>query len=366
MKKIIALAVAAAFVAPVAMAEVTLYGSVRTGVEYSDVNNGGATQDVTRFRLADESSRIGFKGSDKLDNGLTVLWQAESRIRVGSANADGSTGITSSQGWNARDTMIGLKGGFGTVKFGTRMSDVIDAATGDFMAGGGDLNDTITGFNSIIRRGASRPTNMALYESPDFNGFRFKANYDFGTTDAATDEMATGYAASVFYKSKLFDAGVAYKYNDNTTSAAVNGSAYGAPSFVNNGEYQNLIIGANVKPMAGLQIAAGYQLIKTDNGTGTKVEQDAWGVGATYQAGKFTYKLAGGQILESDKPAGNDGAWQVNAGLAYSLSKQTQLQFGANYIENDDNGALIGTDTGISGNNGSKITAVMLGLRTDF
>lgn len=365
MKKIIALAVAAAFVAPVAMAEVTLYGSVRTALEYSDVNNGGATQDVTRFRLADESSRIGFKGSDKLDSGLTVLWQAESRIRVGSANADGTTGLTTSQGWGARDSFIGLKGSFGTVKFGTRVSDVIDMATGDFMAGGGDMNDTITGFNSIIRRGASKPTNIALYESPSFNGFGFKANYDFGTTDAATDEMATGYAASVFYKSKMFDAGVAYKYNDNTTGAAVNGSAYGTPSFVNNGEYQNLIIGANVKPMAGLQVAAGYQLIKTDNGAGVDTEQDAWGVGATYQTGKFTYKLAGGQILESDG-ADNDGAWQVNGGVAYALSKQTQLQFGANYIENDDNGALIGTDTGISGNKGSKITAVMLGLRTDF
>lgn len=364
MKKIIALAVASAFVVPAAMAEVTVYGSVRTGIEISKIDEDKAA-DTNRVRLADESSRIGFKGSDKLDNGLTAIWGAESRIRAGSANPNGTTGITDSQGWNARDTYIGLKGNFGTVKAGTRMSDIIDMATGDFMNGGGDMNDTITGFNNIVRRGANRPTNMVVYESPLFNGFGFKADYDFGNSQT-NNGAAQGAAASVFYKSKLFDAGIAYKHNNNSTGSAVNGSAYGAPSFTTDATYDNYIVGANIKPMAGLQIAGAWQRVDVDNGK-TSDYQDSWALGATYQVGKLTYKLAAGQILESDKGVDN-GAWQVNGGVAYALSKQTQVQFGLNYIDNDDKATgLIGTDTGLkNAAAGGKTMAGVFALRTDF
>ena len=245
------------------------------------------------------------------------------------------------------------------------MSDIIDMATGDFMNGGGDMNDTITGFNNIVRRGANRPTNMIVYESPLFSGFGFKADYDFGNSQT-NNGAAQGAAASVFYKSKMFDAGIAYKHNNNSTSSAVNGSAYGAPSFTADATYDNYIVGANIKPMAGLQIAGAWQRVDVDNGK-TSDYQDSWALGATYQVGKLTYKLAAGQILESDKGVDN-GAWQVNGGVAYALSKQTQVQFGLNYIDNDDKATgLIGTDTGLkNAAAGGKTMAGVFALRTDF
>ena len=92
MKKIIALAVASAFVVPAAMAEVTVYGSLRTGIEVARQER--VAGDFDSFRLTDQNSRLGFKGSDKLDNGLTVLWQTESRIRAGSKNIDGTLRVT--------------------------------------------------------------------------------------------------------------------------------------------------------------------------------------------------------------------------------------------------------------------------------
>lgn len=80
--------VAAVFTAP-AFAEVVVYGSARTGVEYSSVSGS----EPSRLRLVDESSRLGFKGSDKLDNGMTVFWKSEQRIRIGSSSIDGTTDV---------------------------------------------------------------------------------------------------------------------------------------------------------------------------------------------------------------------------------------------------------------------------------
>ena len=74
MKKIIILAVSAALVTPAAIAAVDIYGFLSNGVEVSRVDDGRGN-DLNRVRLVDVNSRIGFQGSDKLDNGLAVLWR---------------------------------------------------------------------------------------------------------------------------------------------------------------------------------------------------------------------------------------------------------------------------------------------------
>ena len=171
MKKIIALAVAAAFVAPVAMAEVTVYGSARTSVEYSKINDDVDANDISRFRLVDQSSRLGFRGSDMLDNGLTVLWQAEQRVRVGASNPDGTN--NSASGWGDRDTFVGLQGDFGMVRAG-KFDDIIDQSRGDFFSALGGLEETGHSSGKIVRRGAGKSSNTIAYYSPSFGGFGFK------------------------------------------------------------------------------------------------------------------------------------------------------------------------------------------------
>ena len=75
MKKIIAVAIAALPMA--AMADVTIYGKVAGGIE-SDRGFDG----VSNTRVSDYTSRIGFKGSEDLGNGLKAIWQLESRFKV--------------------------------------------------------------------------------------------------------------------------------------------------------------------------------------------------------------------------------------------------------------------------------------------
>ena len=378
MKKIIALAVASAFVVPAAMAEVTVYGSLRTGLEVSRMEK--ASGDFDSFRLTDQNSRLGFKGTDKLDNGLTVLWNAESRIRAGSKNIDGTLRVSDKdEGWGARNTFVGLKGDFGTVKFGTKMADVIENLYGDFLSAGGDTNYTITGLNKFIRRGDAKPSSAVHYSSPSFGGFGFNAMYDFGShAETANNEAARGYMADVFYKSKMFDVGVAYKYNDNTSANSVlttiDNNPIAVGTYDEDMNYQNIVVGATVRPMAGLGITFGWQQEKNKNAAGQDQYSNGYGLSAMYSAGKMSYVLSAGMVddLKGDRAVEDSGYWGVNGAVMYKLSKQTQLQAGVSYMDADDKaggsatGSVGMTDTGVKAYAGQAAYAAMVGLRTDF
>lgn len=368
MKKIIALAVAAAFVAPAAMAEVVVYGSLRTAVEYSKIDATTDANDVSRFRLIDESSRLGFKGSDKLDNGLTVLWQAEQRVRVGSSELNGTNNATS--GWGDRDTFVGLQGDFGLIRAG-KFDDIIDASKGDFFVGIDNMDETSGGTTKFVRRGSGKPTNVVAYHSPSFSGFAFKAQYDFGSDTGTTN--TNGYAATAFYKHKFFDFGAGYKQVNDIIATTGNNSSDAAVD----DKFKYFVVGANIKPVDGLNIGLVWDRTeKKDASAGTTVKQDGYGIGATYATGKYKFGLAGGMLDDTKGAANNDetSSWGVNLGMQYNLSKQTKLLAGATYVHNDDRsstGSGTVASVGASGANttaitGTKITAVSVGIRTDF
>ena len=69
-KSLIALTLAALPVA--AMADVTLYGQVKAGVEISQVKEGKTTS-KTATEIADYGSRIGFKGHEHLGSNLNAI-----------------------------------------------------------------------------------------------------------------------------------------------------------------------------------------------------------------------------------------------------------------------------------------------------
>ena len=109
MKKLLAIAVAIAITAPMAaMADTTAYGSVRYKLEL------GGTK-----ALADYGSRIGLKGSNGIDNGLSMTH----KIELGVTPLDNS-------GVKQRSSYIGIKGGFGEVRFGSDWSPIDNIGDG--------------------------------------------------------------------------------------------------------------------------------------------------------------------------------------------------------------------------------------------
>ena len=108
-KSLIALTLAALPVA--AMADVTLYGTIKAGVEVSrtkTTKGNVSAKDRTATEIADFGSKIGFKGHEHLGNNLNAIWQVEQKASV--AGTD--------KGWGTRESFIGLEGGFGKIRAG--------------------------------------------------------------------------------------------------------------------------------------------------------------------------------------------------------------------------------------------------------
>jgi predicted porin len=109
-KKIIALAVAAAFSAPAFAdnANVTIYGKAFLTLDSIKSNQTGA---VSKMRINSNASRFGLKGSEDVGDGLKAIYQFEVQM-----DGDGSGG--NGLGNGTRNTAVGLAGGFGEITLG--------------------------------------------------------------------------------------------------------------------------------------------------------------------------------------------------------------------------------------------------------
>lgn len=369
MKKIIALAVASAFVAPAVMAEVTVYGRIHTAVTHYNVNNT-ATADFNDTRLVDQASRIGFKGTEKLDNGLQLFWQVENRVYIG--NGSQSDYAKDAGGWNDRDAYVGLRGKFGEVLAG-KVYDSSYMAPTDYLPAFAWYNENVHGVNKFINQAQEkRILNMVRYTTPNFNGFQARGIYDFGAKTTGANYQ--GYQLEAFYKTQMFNVGGSVKRNNDTTGAG------NTTSPVDGAKYTGYQVGANVAPIKGLNISA--QWAKNISTTAADVDTSVVGFGlaAQYVTGKHNMGLQWGKL--KDKEVGgvttpNSGANAYVAQYAYKMTKQTQLIATASYLKNDAaanyyNGYLSttkssgGDPTSLNVAAGAKVTMVSAGVRHDF
>ena len=167
-KSLIALTLAALPVA--AMADVTLYGQVKAGVEVSKVKLGEKTATAlgkeksskTATEIADLGSRIGFKGHEHLGNNLNAIWQVEQETSIAGNKS----------GWANRESFIGLEGGFGKVRAGNLNSTVKDSSDNvdQWESNNGALNMSV--FTRVDERAVS-----VRYDSPVFSGFSASVQY---------------------------------------------------------------------------------------------------------------------------------------------------------------------------------------------
>ncbi|SFO05121.1 Outer membrane protein (porin) [Formivibrio citricus] len=379
MKKVLSIAVAAAFVAPAAMAEVTVYGSLRTGIEYSKVTDNGADNDITRARLVDYDSRIGFKGSDKLDNGMKLQWQVENAVKVG----NGST----TPGWNSKGAWIALRHQYGDVLVGSYYDlsaqlltavldyDVVTPGLTWWQGLGNSVEGYVTTMNTKHSLGVARDVysgspalnNAITYITPDINGFKGKVLYDFGAKTAAVNN--NGMQASLTYRSKLFNVGGAYKLvNDSYQSG--NATTLNAEDY-----YKNYSVGANIQPVAGWNISALWNRAKVRKSS-NEVWQDGWAIGTSYRTGKHGVGLHYGRVGDYTKngsKTSDTGGYALGAQYSYKLSKQTMMAAALGLNRNDKYSAMIlpaATSFNEGGavpvNYGAKIMEATVSIRTDF
>jgi predicted porin len=158
MKKQFALGLLAAVCASGAFAQssVTVYGRLNVTVESIKIGDEDRQGDVHN-----NSSRIGFKGTEDLGGGLKAGFQIEHGF-------DPTNGTAATRFWG-RQAEVNLSGGFGTVRLGTFTPDSY-YATSDYIGmhnhETGDSSDALYDFNTYVT------TDKVGYITPNLSGFQ--------------------------------------------------------------------------------------------------------------------------------------------------------------------------------------------------
>ncbi|EMS3013059.1 porin, partial [Neisseria gonorrhoeae] len=165
-KSLIALTLAALPVA--ATADVTLYGAIKAGVQtYRSVEHreGKVVGVGTGSEISDFGSKIGFKGQEDLGNGLKAIWQLEQGASVAGTNS----------GWGNKQSFIGLKGGFGTIRAGSLNSPLKNTGSKVNAWESGKYTGELLEISKMAER--EHRYLSARYDSPEFAGFSGSVQY---------------------------------------------------------------------------------------------------------------------------------------------------------------------------------------------
>jgi len=238
-KKIIALAIAAAFSAP-AFADTTVYGVVDAAVANVSASNQKSDTQVFSGGLA--GSRLGVKSSEDLTNGMKASIVLEYGLDV--ANSFGSTTTTSGIG-AARQQMLAVSSDFGTVAAGYLQTtgydfSRFDPTSGSLVSplhnitGAAGSNGFMIGNNGALKR-ASR---ALAYISPELvSGLTVAVNYtgaadanlgNLAVADTAVDAKGTAYLVSVNYTAGPLSAAIVSANLTNRSNSAKKETAIGA------------------------------------------------------------------------------------------------------------------------------------------
>ncbi len=384
-KKIIALAVASALVAPAAFADtsnVNVYGVANVSYDFVTTKNA-AGAGVTTNKVSSNTSRIGLKGNEDLGDGLSAIWQVESLINIdnagSTANAGNATGVVGqanlgtaavAAGSNAagnvlggRNTYAGLSSAtMGTVIMGrhdtpyniaTRRLDVFTDGLAD--------NRSLMGGNGGTAQAAfdGRQPDVIAYISPTMSGFSGAIAYLnlAEANNVATQAKANAWSMAGMYNQDAWYASLAYETHNLNSLTSTKESA--------------TKLGVGYTQDA---IAVGFAYEKTSDNLGA-LGANKYGHSAYYLSGKYSFgndAIKAGYTKVGDLGATiASGATQFSLGYDHSLSKRTTvyalyttLKSGSNANYGLSNIGTGGANTAIGlGNNPS---ALSFGMKHTF
>lgn len=388
-KKLTALVLSALPLA--AVADVSLYGEIKAGVEGRNYqlqlteqpskaqgqtnNQVKVTKAKSRIRtkISDFGSFIGFKGSEDLGEGLKAVWQLEQDVSVAGGGATQ---------WGNRESFIGLAGEFGTLRAG-RVANQFDDASQAIDPW--DSNNDVASQLGIFKRHDDMPVSVR-YDSPNFSGFsgsvqfvpiqnsksaytpaHFVADSQGKITRVPAVVGKPGsdvYYAGLNYKNGGFAGNYAFKYakHANVGRDAFELFLLGSGSDqakgtdpLKNHQVHRLTGGYEE---GGLNLALAAQLDLSENADKTKNSTTEIAATASYRFGNAVPRISyahGFDFIERGKKGENTSYDQIIAGVDYDFSKRTSAIV---------SGAWLKRNTGIG--NYTQINAASVGLRHKF
>ncbi len=338
--------VAAALAMPslaAAQSNVTIYGLI-------DLNLGYERSGYQRYTGVHHGelngSRLGFRGTEDLGNGIKALFVLESGF-------DPSTGLAEQGGrLFGRQSFVGLESGLGRLTLGRQYSPAFNALDPFDATGNADRSAGLL----IRKAGAVKPAyevrfdNMVKYRSPKLAGFEVEAGYWFGEKTAAN--------------------ATARKEGDGNGLSLLYGNA-GFAGALTTQVVQRDATGGKVRT-SGFALSYDFGIVKPyfvwsqdkESGTVGNGKARSWDLSAEIRLNPAnTVAISYAERDESDGAAGEDASgW--SAYYLHALSKRTTLYTGYSQLSNEDGANYaIGNITPAAGDTHR---VVMAGMRHRF
>src|SRR5258708_7586115 len=308
-KKLIAVAVAGACVAPAAMAQtanpVTLYGRVNGRLE--SVESAGPTAaptQVRRNRVQDQASLLGVRGTEDLGGGLKAFFQLETAFKPDQNDTT----------FAARNSAVGLQGAWGSLLMGRWdtpykvVSTAIDPM-GDVTLGGYTAAMNGSGVRSVQGQLDRREQNNVQYWSPNWAGFAVRLSYMANEQRTATVNPRSNGASVTYTGGPVYVFYTYHEFKDMTFGAA--------PSTVS-----GVLAKQNANEVGGsftfgpVKLGAAYEKVKRDTFTDHKawLGNVVWTIGNNQLIYQYSKAKDGELPTVTVQPEGkvNTVGWQYN------------------------------------------------------
>lgn len=392
-----ALAVAVALSAVAASAQtanVTIYGGIRTNLEFAKYSSPTTSARITS--LENVSSRLGLRGSESLGGGMNAIFQIESGV----GSDDGTGAIASREAW------VGLNGGFGTVRLGyglTAYDDVLGWAhhqganswenRNNGLSGGAGFakQDLFTSYRGSAQCNSSafdaRYGNSLSYETPNFGGFSVRTQY--ALIGESSSGSCTGFDTAFKYSNGPVRVGLAYAAHRNFSGIG-GGASTGLITVKHN---QDAIRAYGSFDAGVVKLDASYEQARYKP-AGVTLKYKYWDIGALAPLGANTFGVqyssrdkglaalydaadrrleVGGAVAAVPVTAGTLplilAAWDQGGGKHisfthdYALSKRTTIRSYYTMLQNE--ATAVGTST-ITFGGKTKINVISTGIWHSF
>ncbi|SFV12974.1 porin [Pseudoduganella namucuonensis] len=316
-----------------AQSNVTMYGVADVGLT---AERGGAAGSVTKITSGiANGSRIGFKGTEDLGDGLSAQFVLENGM-------DMSTGAAAQGGLLfGRQAYVGLSSKYGGIRLGRQYTPVDDvvATTDPF------YNGFAGRMQNVLAAGyVARVNNDIMFSTPVIGGVSANLAYGFG--EVAGDTGAGRYlGASIGYAGGPLWTRLAWQ---STNNPAHTGAA------------RNALLGV-IYDFGGFRLHGVLSASRTRTLGVTTLDARDGMLGVSVRMGSGT--ILASYVRRDDRLPAGKNASQLGVGYTYDLSKRTSVYTAYGRIDNDNGAAYT---SGNATEAGSGNSAFNLGLRHRF
>jgi predicted porin len=301
-KSLIVLAAAcAAASSACAQSAVTIYGGVDMGLKY---DKGGKAEGsaVTLESGQIYASRLGFKGVEKLGEDLSAFFILENGFAA-------DTGAFTQGVLFGRQALVGLKGNWGTIKFGRQYTPLFWATNYvDPFPGALSAGDILRLFSS----GGTRVNNSITYASPEIANFSSEFMYGLGeVADNAAAGRQLGMRAHYYKGPVLVTFG--YHNSNNATATLSTKTKFAGAAY-------------------DFKVAKVTFAYATDKDNAS-LDTSEYIVGTTVPFG--AHQILGSYMYKRDKITADANTKQYALGYLYELSKRTTFYTIGSHTTND-------------------------------